>query len=127
MEIDKSFKEVLAKDNEIVCEPCVIPELTYEQLNEWLASLKCNSQPSISATASKAAWDCEDAFWSEFDSVLFNLVKDLKEYYFFDGFMDDMTYANLLKVFKKNIKVEKAQNADDDDNLSNPEDDEIIF
>lgn len=124
MEIEKSFKEILAKENEVVCEPCVIPELTYEQLNQWLGSLKTQNGKSV---VTKGTWECEDAFWAEFDSVLFNLVKELKEYYFFEGFVDDMNYVDVLRVFKKNIKVEKAQNNDDDDYVSNPEDEEIIF
>lgn len=129
MEIEKSFKEVLEKENEIVCEPCVIPELTYEELNQWLGSLKQGKSSTMGAATQfkAAAWECEDAFWAEFDSVLFNLVNDLKEHYFFEGFMDSLEYADVLRVFKDNIKVERAQNTDDEDNVSNPEDEEIIF
>jgi hypothetical protein len=123
MDTEQSFKEILLKESDVVCEPSSARELTHQELNEWYANLKKQRNKSSTTNSSEA----EEMFWSTFDNVLAGCMKELKEYYFFDGFLDELKYEDVLTVFKKNIVVEKLLNTDDEDNQSNQEEDEINF
>lgn len=124
--MDKSFKDILLVESEIASEPCNMRELNYEELKEWMQRSTA-TYSSAASTKHNTISDLAEAVWMEFGTVLHGAMTELKEYYFFKGFLDQMNYADVLQVFKKNVVVERLQNTDEEDNQSNPEDEEINF
>lgn len=119
----KTFKEVLTIENaEDIIETDYRREYTWEELITEIENNEITNRDRVKDR------DNDDNFWGEFDVVLFNMMDDLKEKYFFKGFMDNMEYKDILRVFMKNIFVERNPiNSDDEDCNSNEDEEEVLI
>lgn len=119
----KTFKEVLTIENaEDIIETDYRREYTWEELITEIENNEITNRDKVKDR------DNDDNFWGEFDVVLFNMMDDLKEKYFFKGFMDNMEYKDILRVFMKNIFVERNPiNSDDEDCNSNEDEEEVLI
>ena len=52
----------------------------------------------------------QDEFWCEIDKDMYNFVCDLKEYYSDMGLMNNISYYDILKIFKENASISCIQN-----------------
>ena len=123
MQEDKTFKDVLLVENPVTVQLQEDKEYTWEELQEEFARVRWG----LEANGKRDHNAAEEQFWAEFDVNIFSLTNELKERFYFEGLMDLMTYSDILRVFQKNVFVEKIINSDEEDNNSNEDDEEVVI
>jgi len=64
-----------------------------------------------------------DMFWNVIESSIYDANKDIQEYSFNKGFLNEMKASDLLNIFKKNsIITDMPQDDEDDENMTTDDD-----
>ena len=117
--MENSNNESEIKDQDIIKQPSVKYIGTHADIMKIVERSLNNSSNHSEKLSSGIKRNGYEEFWDHIvEPSLFDFVKDMKEQYYFSGFLDVLDHYNVNNIFKKYTLLHEAENHQNDDNLS---------